>query len=151
MTPITFRVAAVPVPKGSVKAFMVKGLNRPVLTSDAKGLKAWASVVRGAAQHHCTSLLEGGVAVSLGFVLPRPKSMPKKTRPHMTRPDVDKLARAVLDALIGVTFHDDGQVVGLACDKRYAALGEQPGVTVSLVTVRPDAEPSSWMYDLLPF
>lgn len=136
MTPITFRVAAVPVPKGSVKAFLPKGWNRPVLTSDAKGLKAWASVVKSQAQQHCSSLVTGGVALNLAFVLPRPKSHPKtKTIAHTTRPDVDKLARAVLDALIGVAFNDDGQVAGLVCTKRYGDLGEQPGVVVTIADI----------------
>ena len=42
------------------------------------------------------------------------------------RPDLDKLQRAVLDALTGVLFSDDGQVVQLAAVKQYG----QPGVHI---------------------
>lgn len=36
-----------------------------------------------------------------------------------TKPDVDKLARAVLDALKSVAWHDDGQVVGAPAWKEF--------------------------------
>lgn len=42
-----------------------------------------------------------------------------RARPHV-RPDDDKLARPVLDALTGVVWKDDGQVCGLSVDKWYA-------------------------------
>lgn len=45
----------------------------------------------------------------------------KSAPPAMTRnPDIDKLLRAVLDALTGVLYVDDAQVVQLAAVKRYA-------------------------------
>jgi len=128
---ITFRVASVPVPKGSMKAW-VRG-KHAVLTSDNKGLKGWEQIVRAQAQAHVAQLEPGPMAISLAFALPRTKSLPKRSeRPHLTKPDVDKLARAVLDALTGVAFNDDAQVVSLTCGKRYALVGEQPGVLVSL-------------------
>jgi crossover junction endodeoxyribonuclease RusA len=128
---ITFRVASIPKPKGSMRAFVRGG--RPILTSDNPGLKGWEAVVRHQAQQHIPALLEASVAITLSFALPRTKSLPKRLeRPHLTRPDVDKLARSVLDALTGVAFSDDAQVTQLACTKRYALEGEQPGVLVSL-------------------
>jgi Holliday junction resolvase RusA-like endonuclease len=36
-----------------------------------------------------------------------------------TKPDLDKLARAVLDALTGVYYLDDAQVVSLDLQKAY--------------------------------
>jgi crossover junction endodeoxyribonuclease RusA len=130
---ITFRVASVPVPKGSMRAW-VRG-KHAVLTSDNKGLKGWEAVVRAQAQAHVGQLEPGPLSVSLAFALPRTKSLPKRSeRPHQTKPDLDKLARAVLDALTGVAFNDDAQVTALGCSKRYALAGEQPGVLVSLQT-----------------
>lgn len=41
------------------------------------------------------------------------------------KPDVDKWARHTLDALTGVLYADDGQVVSLLCEKFYAE-GDQP-------------------------
>jgi crossover junction endodeoxyribonuclease RusA len=69
----------------------------------------------------------GAVAVELAFVLPRPVSTPKRsTPPAVKRPDVDKLARAVLDALTDVVIADDSQVVVLSASKRLADVGEAP-------------------------
>jgi len=42
--------------------------------------------------------------------------------------DVDKVARALLDALTGVLWHDDDQVVHLNARKDYAHHGEAPGL-----------------------
>jgi len=73
-----------------------------------------------------------GVAVraTLVFVMPRPASLPKRkpTPLHTKRPDLDKLIRAVFDAIgsAGI-WHDDAQVVRIYPVKRYAEIGESPG------------------------
>lgn len=73
--------------------------------------------------------LDGPVEVHLQFVLPRPASERKTfTRPHTRRPDVDKLARAVLDGITGHCFADDSQVTCLVARKRTAQPEEAPGV-----------------------
>jgi crossover junction endodeoxyribonuclease RusA len=69
--------------------------------------------------------------VELRFVMPRPASAPKrKTPPAVKRPDADKLARAVLDALTNTIFADDSAVVVLRAEKRIAEIGEPPGVHI---------------------
>lgn len=66
--------------------------------------------------------------VVLHFVMPRPASCPKRSTPAATkRPDADKMIRAVFDALTGVTWTDDSQVVAVSAFKRLAALDETPG------------------------
>lgn len=51
------------------------------------------------------------VRVAVTFVLRRPKSAPPgRTRP-VCKPDLDKLTRATMDALTGVLYVDDCQVV----------------------------------------
>lgn len=57
-------------------------------------------------------------------------------RPKITSPDLDKLGRAVMDALSGLAYTDDSQVTSLWIWKRFAEPGEQPG---SLLVVEPDA------------
>jgi len=47
-------------------------------------------------------------------------------------PDVDKLLRAVLDALSGVAYADDRQVADVRAVKRWAAAGERPGVEIAV-------------------
>jgi crossover junction endodeoxyribonuclease RusA len=80
----------------------------------------------------------GAVAIDLCFVLPRPKSTPKRqTPPAIKRPDLDKVTRAVLDAITGVVLLDDAQVVDLRASKRLADIGETPGVAVTITQAEP--------------
>ena len=59
------------------------------------------------------------VLVRLHFALSRPRR-PKADLP-LTKPDLDKLARAVLDAFTGILYADDAQVTSLIARKRYGA------------------------------
>ncbi len=58
------------------------------------------------------------VVMWLYLYLPRPRS--NKTMFPIDRRDVDNLAKGILDALNGVAFEDDGQVITLHIDKRWA-------------------------------
>jgi crossover junction endodeoxyribonuclease RusA len=73
------------------------------------------------------------VRVGIGFFLPRPASLPKRIRHHTVRPDIDKLERAVFDALTGVLWHDDSQVVESHKYKRYDTEGCCVVISVSSV------------------
>lgn len=57
----------------------------------------------------------GGVAVEIEVHRRLPKSAPKsvKQEPDLHKPDVDNVAKAVLDALNGVAWLDDCQVLDL--------------------------------------
>lgn len=114
---VIFTAFGVPQPQGSTKAFIRGG--RPVITTDNAKLKPWREVVAYAAQEARGEEWPHGDAVSvvLRFYLPKPKSV-RRTYPT-TRPDVDKLARGILDALTGVAFKDDSQVVRLDVEKHY--------------------------------
>ena len=59
----------------------------------------------------------GVVAVTMHFYLPRPKR--GKYKHPIDRRDVDNLAKAVLDALNGLAWDDDGQVCILTGRKSY--------------------------------
>jgi Holliday junction resolvase RusA-like endonuclease len=48
---------------------------------------------------------------------------------HIGRPDLDNLAKAVLDAANGYLWCDDSQIVALVLSKSYA---EQPGVRLTV-------------------
>jgi len=127
---ISFTAYGIPQPKGSTKAFVVKG--RAITTSDNTKLKPWHEVVAYAAQAHRPKggIIRGAVAVELSFYLLRPKSVSEKKRPHHTvKPDIDKLARGVLDALKGVIYSDDSVVVDLHPRKAY---GNPPRVEITV-------------------
>lgn len=149
MTPseIQFTVPGVPKPQGSKRGFVVKG--KAVLVESAGiPLKDWRAVVALAGTEKMAGKppLDGPLLVDLVFSLPRPKSHPKTriTWP-ITRPDIDKLARSVLDALTHVCWVDDSQIVTLILHKQWAGseidlrepvASKQVGVTVYMHQMR---------------
>jgi crossover junction endodeoxyribonuclease RusA len=134
---VKFTCAGHPVTQGSKRAFVRNG--RPILTEQSGDrLRLWRHVIATTARE--TAHLgphDGPVQVHLFFRLERPASTPKRKRtwPIKTRSgDVDKLARAALDALTGVAFADDAQVVRLVVEKDWAD-GRGPGVEVVVLPV----------------
>ena len=67
-------------------------------------------------------IIPRGVAVSVQcvFSFDKPKSA-KKATTKTTKPDVDKLARSILDALTGICFEDDSQVISLLVQKAFGS------------------------------
>lgn len=128
MNAIYFVVHGKSQPKGSSRAFMPKGWKRPVITSANPNLKKWEQTIRGELQqvmartppHVLRAMFDAPVNVRLLFHVARPKSLPKRVTQAAKRPDLDKLARAAIDALNGVLFRDDAQVIALDARKVYA-------------------------------
>lgn len=139
----SFFVAGLPAPQGS-KFAAVRGDRAYVVDVNVKKLKAWRSLVTSNARE----LVEPGgehlpAAVLLVFTLPRPKYhygtgrnadtiKDRYEELQMTnKPDIDKLARAVLDGLTdaGNVFRDDSQVNKLVAIKTY---GETPGCLIEI-------------------
>ena len=135
-----FRVNGTPAPQGSKRHV---GNGRMVEVSRA--VAPWREAVRAESQRalNGSGPLAGPVAVTAVFVLARPKG--HYTRPGLftkagaaqpfpaKRPDLDKLARAVLDGLVaGGTMADDAQVVSLNAAKVYARPDEAPGVLIEV-------------------
>lgn len=83
------------------------------------------------------------VAVLVAFVFPRPKShygtgsrseTLKISAPHWhsSPPDLDKLLRAIGDALTGIVVHNDSQIVRWTATKTY---GVQPRARITVQTL----------------
>ena len=124
---VTFHVRGLPIPQGSMRAFLIKG--RPVITSSSRSLGSWRQAVSLQAQTVAGGIMRGPIAVEITFLLPKPKSAPKKKRVYATkRPDLDKLCRSVLDSITHVLIADDSQVVELHAHKDYGP----PGVHVTV-------------------
>lgn len=114
----TLSVYGRPATKGSTVSFI--GASGKVITrTDSTRLAPWTDAVRWACREAQMTLANPDVPVhvSATFVAPKPKTA-KRSHPT-TRPDIDKWARALLDALTGMAYHDDAQVVGLNVDKCY--------------------------------
>lgn len=124
--PIRFKVYGTPVPQGSVRAFNNGGRARVTQGGSAESrrkLADWRQAIGEEARHALPDdapLLEGPVYVTVSFLMPKPKSAPKYLRHCTKKPDVDKLARSLLDAITGVLIIDDSQVVSLNVAKSYA-------------------------------
>jgi len=117
-----------------MRAFTPKGWTRPILTAASTSVKVWEQTIRAAAQAHAEAYTTGPVRVRLCFALPRPQRLSRQaSRSHVKRPDVDKLARAALDALTGVLWKDDSQVCSLTAIKTYARPDEAPHVIIQVI------------------
>lgn len=122
---LIFTVFGVAQTKGSTRAFVPKGWHRPIITDSNRNVKQWQQLVAeraNVALSECADaeLLTDAVRLTVAFYLPRPKSLPKKVRACIKKPDLDKLVRAVKDALTSVVWQDDSQVVELLATKHYA-------------------------------
>lgn len=72
---------------------------------------------------------DGAIGMSLTFGMPIPKSTSKRNREkmiageihHCKKGDLDNLVKAATDALNGLAYDDDSQIVYLYARKRYSA------------------------------
>ena len=125
---VTFSVPGRARPQGSKRPIPTKGGIR--LVEQVKGLPDWRAQVR----HEGWTACENGpvdvpVSMHVTFVFARPKGhfgasgqlKPTADRFPSKRSvgDVDKLLRAVFDALTGVCFADDSLVVSVIARKVY--------------------------------
>lgn len=135
---ISFTVYGTPVPQGSMRAFVPKGWTRAVVTGDNAKTKPWrqevALMARDAMNLACKSpaLRPLGVSVACDFYFSRPKSTPRRVVWKTTKPDIDKLLRSVLDALKGVCYEDDGQVIW-ACPAKYFDAQPRAEIRVTVI------------------
>ena len=144
---LAFRVIGDPKPKGSKTTGVAKNGMRYVRESN-DGTMKWVSTVRAASRRvmghevpsHQRPPSTGPVKVDLLFHMKRPKNhyasdgSLKWWAPlwHQTRPDADKLVRAVLDGLQPYVLKDDSQAASLKVNKCYVPLGMEPGVMIEI-------------------
>jgi crossover junction endodeoxyribonuclease RusA len=141
-----FDVSGEPVAQGSLRAFVRDG--RPVVTYGprAVALGTWRGLVAAAALEALGErpMATGPVVVRLAFRLRRPtthygaRGLLPRYADHYPGTDLDKLARAVLDAVSGIAYRDDRQVVALVARKGYA---DRPGVSVHVHVTQPTGGP----------
>lgn len=128
---LTFHIHTIPIPKGRPKFSKIGGFVR---TYTPKKTHNFEAEVREAAKQAMTrEPLETPLAVYLYFRLPIPQSYSKKrtaaclagSEKPTKKPDLDNLAKSVLDALNGVIYLDDSQIVSLHMTKVYS---QHPGI-----------------------
>lgn len=129
----TVFVPGTPIPQGSAKGF--RAGTHVAITHDNPKTRPWRADVQAAARGIVGDAIaypDEPVLIALQFIMPRRAAEPKRVTPQHTRkPDLDKLERAILDALSGIVYRDDAQVVHIAASKRTADIGEQPGARIT--------------------
>lgn len=128
---VTFTVAGTPVAKGRPRLGKF-GTYTPEKTVNYENL------VKLSYADQCENQkLSGYLIATIIAYMPIPKSTSKKNRQKMIdgtilpdkKPDVDNLAKAILDSLNGIAYDDDSAVVALFTAKQY---DENPRVSVLL-------------------
>lgn len=134
MTGITILVPIEPKAKDRPRFNNFGGVYTPRKTADYEKLIADAYRTNPKRQYFDQ---KQPLKVSMIFCMPIPKSYTKKRRKwiidgyeqYTKKPDIDNLAKAVLDALNGVAWSDDSQIVQLNLRKEYT---ESPHIWVSI-------------------
>ena len=127
------RIYGEPAPQGSKTAIVRNG--RAIMFEANKRLPEWReTVLMGAtiarAEQGGLTIL-GPVTVTMTFHMPRPKSVSR--RYPNSAPDLDKLVRAVGDALQeSEVLANDGQIVTLVAHKVYAENSTHAGVEIEI-------------------
>lgn len=108
---------------------------------DPPKVKQFKSLLRSSAiNQYSRPPLLGPLSVSLTFYRPVQKSISRSERERrlsnrskpVVKPDTDNYIKATLDALNGVLWHDDAQIVKITGEKRYS---DRPKITVSVKPV----------------
>lgn len=132
---VSFEVRADPVPQGSMVPLRSRNTGEGgrifMKPNNEKQLKAWRRAVQEAAlvRMKGVELLDGPLELAPTFYLPRRRPN-KRAKCGYTQldvgrefpdvqPDLDKLVRAVGDALKGHVYTDDARVVKISAEKRW--------------------------------
>ena len=133
---ITFVVPGAPKPHPRPRAFARGGHARmytPRPAQDRKYLiQTYARTIYGNHPPH-----DGPVSMEVEFIMPRPQSLVWKTKPMRQEklshgPDLDNLAKGVMDALNGVLYKDDRQIYQLTVRKWTASGDEAPRIIITV-------------------
>lgn len=142
---VCFSVQGLPRTQGSMRAFVPKGRSWPVVVHEkGRELESWRSLVAGEARRVAPSEpWAGPVSLDVVFLLPRPGGHygsgrnAERLRPAAPllpacKPDLDKLLRGIGDALRGVLYRDDAQLVDVRARKVYGV----PGAAIEVRRLR---------------
>lgn len=122
---IQFLIPINPVPKGRPRFSSRGHAYTPETTRDFE--KAVKFFALNEMRKKSLGAISGPIGVSLRFGLIRPKR--PKNKEHITRPDIENLAKSVLDALNEVCYLDDSQICELYLRKIYS---DAPHIYISI-------------------
>lgn len=145
----SFFVPGIPQPGGSKRGFPFKrrdGRLGVAMSDDNPKAKPWKAVVSLTAWNEAgkgLAPIRGAVRLTVSFVFPRPRShyrtgrfshmlRPDAPEFHTIKPDATKLLRSTEDALKGISWEDDCQVVIQVVGKSYTTEGQTPGAFITI-------------------
>ncbi len=119
-----------------------RGKGRPIVTKNGTFTPTrtveYENFVRMCYIEQCTNqYLDGPISAEITAYMQIPKSASKKKRAAMAageilpekKPDIDNIAKSILDSLNGIAYKDDSSVTALTVRKLYS---EIPRVEVTL-------------------
>ena len=126
---ISFVIPGRPIPKGRPRAGSGR-IYTPKRTADYEALVGWTA----RRDMDGRKMLSGpvGLRVLLGF--PVPTRTPKKryeemlSSPCMAKEDVDNCLKGIADAMNGVVYEDDRQIVKALVEKHWTLPGEERAI-----------------------
>jgi Holliday junction resolvase RusA-like endonuclease len=139
---VSFFAAGVPASQGSKRLVRVRNSNRSIMLESSERVKPWRQTIAAVAQMHAVPMHSGDVEMHIVCRWPRPQSHLRAdgtvrdsapARPSYA--DVDKLARAVCDALAGIAYRNDRQVASLSIQRVWARAGESAGAHIEIIDI----------------
>jgi Holliday junction resolvase RusA-like endonuclease len=118
------------VAQGRPRAFKTK--TGKIRTYDPPKSREWKYRVAWEARQQKVPMLKGALGLKAIFFRRRPKSVPKKVRYPVTKPDYKNLIAGTEDALQGICFENDSQIVQAEILKVYCPEGQRPRVEIEL-------------------
>lgn len=120
----SFQVLGKPVGKGRPRFSTVNGYVRPYTPTKTVEFE---NLVRIAWMNAGFEKMDGMLSIGIDAYFPIPTSYSKKKQAALEgadydkKPDVDNICKSVLDALNGIAYDDDKQVVSVVIRKMYSA------------------------------
>lgn len=128
MAEVSFTVPGIPAPQGS------KTRTRYGVREDNPATRPWRAAVawEATAAMQMREWLTGPLGLEVSFYFPRPKNhfgtgskantlKPAAPEWHASKPDADKLVRAIGDSLTGIVARDDSLIARVLVEKLYGA------------------------------
>lgn len=142
-TCVSFVINEVPIAKGRPR-FSRFHASKSVVAYTPKRTKDYEEKVLQAAKPHITEPISEPSHIYIELIFPRPKRLiPKKFPdgliPHDKRPDIDNLAKAVMDGMSPL-LSDDCIITKMTASKFYAERGGEPRTLVTIITNHPPKE-----------
>ncbi len=140
---IEFFVDGEPAPQGSKRAFRHAATGKIIMVESSAKVRPWRALVAHAASEAMAGrpMEMGPVRMIATYYFCRPKAhynskgQRKPTAPEFVakKPDLSKLQRSTEDALTGIVYRDDSQIVALTIAKRFIAVDDKPGAHIEVI------------------